>query len=134
MLRRELGKGLAFPIRFDRRGGFATSEGQQKVAESIRLILTTGLGERVMRSGFGSEVRAILFEPATPATADRLRGAIEKALARWEARIDLLRVDVAIDPQEPTRFVASLTYRLRENNALLNQVFPFYLDEGSEEQ
>jgi phage baseplate assembly protein W len=134
MLRRELGRGWAFPIRIDRQGRLALSEGQQKVAESIRIILQTRIGERVMRSRFGSEVPGILFEPATSATADRLISAIRKALVRWEARIDVVSVDVAADPAEPTRFIASLTYRLRENNALLNQVYPFYLREGSEDR
>jgi uncharacterized protein len=133
MLRKELGRGLAFPMRIDRWGGFAVSEDQQKVAESIRIILQTRVGERVMRSRFGSEVPAILFEPATSSTADRLRAAIEKALARWEPRVDVLGVEVAVDPKERTHFIASLRYRLRENNAILNLVYPFYLREGSEE-
>jgi len=134
MLRKELGRGWTFPIQIDRQGRFAFSQGQQKVAESIRVILETRLGERVMRSRFGSEVPAILFEPATSSTVDRLAAAIRSALVRWEARIDVLDVDVAVDSATPSRIVASLTYRLRENNALLNQVYPFYLREGSEDQ
>ena len=134
MSRKELGRGWTFPIQIDRRGRFSLSEGQQKVSESVRIILETRLGERVMRSKFGSEVPAILFEPASSSTADRLAAAVRTALVRWEARIDVIDVDVETDPAEPSRFVASLTYRLRENNALLNQVYPFYLREGSEEQ
>lgn len=109
------------------------SQGQRKVAESIRLVLLTSLGERVMRSSFGSEVPEILFEPLTPATTSRLRDAIAGALARWEPRIDVLEVDVARDPDVNTKLIASLTYRLRENNAIFNQVYPFYLSEGAEE-
>src|SRR5687767_6983599 len=134
MLRRELGRGFTFPIQIDARGRFSFSEGQQKVAEAIRVILETRVGERVMRSRFGSEVPAILFEPATSSTADRLAAAIRSALVRWEARIDVLDVEVTSDHGEMSRFIASLTYRLRENNALLNQVYPFYLREGSEDQ
>jgi phage baseplate assembly protein W len=134
MLRRELGRGFSFPIRIDRRGRIAFSEGQQKVAEAIRIVLETRIGERVMRSRFGSEVPAILFEPATSSTADRLESAIRDALVRWEPRIDVIAVEVTVDPAQASRFIASLTYRLRENNALLNQVYPFYLTEGSEDQ
>jgi uncharacterized protein len=133
MLRRELGRGWAFPIRIDRGGGIALSEGQWDVEEAIRIILGTRIGERLMRGRFGSDVPAILFETATSATAARLAEAIRTALSLWEPRIDVLQVLVETDPQLSTRFVASLSYRLRENNSVLNLVYPFYLTEGSAE-
>jgi phage baseplate assembly protein W len=133
MLRQELGRGWAFPIRIDRSGGIAMSEGQQDVEEAIRIILATRIGERVMRNQFGSDVPNILFEPATAGTAGRLTAAVQTALARWEPRIDLLQVLVEPDPNAPTHFIASLSYRLRENNSILNLVYPFFLSEGSEE-
>ena len=107
-------------------------EAADDVEEAIRVVLGTRLGERVMRSRFGSEVPGILFEAATPSTAGRLSDAIRTALASWEPRIDVLDVLVQADPDIATRFVASLTYRLRENNAVLNQVYPFYVSEGEE--
>jgi len=134
MLRRELGRGWAFPIRVDpRTGGIALVQGAADVEEAVRVVLGTRLGERVMRSGFGSEVPALLFEPVTPSTAGRLADAIRTALGNWEPRIDVLEVLVEPDPATPSRLVASLTYRLRENNAVLNQVYPFYLSEGEEQ-
>ncbi|KYG03524.1 hypothetical protein BE21_04620 [Sorangium cellulosum] len=132
MLRRELGRGFAFPLRLDRRGRFALVEGQEDVEQSIRVILGTRLGERVMRSRFGSVVPELLFEPATAATAERVVHGIRGALTRWEPRIDLLDVSVARDPEIETRMIASLSYRLRANNAIYNQVYPFYLKEGAE--
>ena len=133
MLRPELGRGWAFPIRVDRSGGIAMSEGQQDVEEAMRIILGTRIGERVMRSQFGSDVPTLLFEPATSATAARLTAAIQTALGRWEPRIDLLQVLVEPDPAVATHFIASISYRLRENNSVLNLVYPFYLSEGTEE-
>jgi hypothetical protein len=133
MARRELGRGWAFPIRIDERtGGIAMVEGATDVEEAIRIILGTRLGERVMRSRVGSGVQAILFESATPATGARLADAIRAALGEWEARIDVLEVLVEPDPAAPSRLVAALSYRLRENNSVLNQVYPFYLREGEE--
>ena len=129
-----LGRGWAFPVRLDRRGRFAMSIGQERIEESIRIILGTRSGERVMRSGFGSEVHTLLFEPANAATAARLASAIRAALVRWEPRIDVIDVDVKRDPRVSTRMIASLSYRIRESNAELNQVYPFYLQEGVEER
>ncbi|WP_437765348.1 GPW/gp25 family protein [Sorangium sp. So ce281] len=132
MLRRELGRGWAFPIRLDRWGRFAMVEGQEDVEEAIRIILGTRLGERVMLAPFGSEVPSLLFEPSTAATAARIQSAIRGALARWEPRIDVLDVAVEPDPEVETRLIASLSYRLREVNAVMNMVYPLYLHEGPE--
>jgi phage baseplate assembly protein W len=131
--RRHLGKGWSFPIRLDGRGRFALSEGQRDVQEAIKIVLGTRVGERIMRPTFGSEVSGLLFEPATPGTAARLADAIKDSLSQWEPRIDVLQVTVDRDAEVETRFVASLTYRIRENNSVLNEVFPFYLTEGTEE-
>lgn len=133
MLRRELGRGFKFPIQVDRRGRIAMSEGQMDVEEAIRIVIGTRINERLMRARFGSDVPALLFEPATSSTAGRLADAIRTSLARWEPRIDVLEVLVEPDPAEASRFVASLSYRLRENNSVLNLVYPFYLNEGTEE-
>src|SRR5262245_546872 len=103
MLRRELGRGWAFPIRLDRRGRFGLGEGRRDVEEAIRIVLGTCIGERVMNSRFGSEVPTLLFEPATAATAARLADAIRSALIRWEHRIDLIDVVVEADPAVETR-------------------------------
>jgi phage baseplate assembly protein W len=109
------------------------SEGPKKIEESIRLVLGTRVGERVMRSRFGSEVRSMLFEPATSDSAARLADTIRTALAEWEPRIDVLQVLVEPDLAAPTRFVASLAYRIRDNNSVLNMVYPLYLSEGTED-
>ncbi|WP_437983200.1 GPW/gp25 family protein [Sorangium sp. So ce117] len=132
MLRRQLGRGFDFPLRLDPRGRFALVDGQENVARAIRIILGTRLGERLMLSDFGSEVPGILFEPATSATAVRMASAIRTALLRWEPRIDLLEVTVEPDPDVETRFIASLSYRIREGNSVVNKVYPFYLQEGAE--
>lgn len=134
MLRSEIGRGFAFPLRLDRRGRFVLVEGRQDVEEAIRIILGTRPGERLMRGGFGSLVPSLLFEPRTAATAARVAAAIREALARWEPRIDVLHVDVQPDPGCETRMVASLSYRIRASNSVFNLVYPFYLQGRTEER
>lgn len=131
--RKELGAGLSFPLRLDERGRFAMSAGPRKVQESVRIVIETAIGSRLMRSQFGSQVAELLFEPLTPGSVGRLREAISTSLQRWEPRIDVLDVSVARDPDVETKLIASVDYRIRENNSLLNQVFDFYLEEGAEE-
>ena len=66
------GQGLSFPPRVDANGRIAWSAGEQNVRESIRLILLTEPGERLMRETFGCGLRQFLFEPNTVATRQRL--------------------------------------------------------------
>lgn len=131
--RPELGRGWSFPVRLEN-GRFSTSHGVQDVKEAIRVILGTRRGERVMREEFGSDVRNLIHEPLTPSTAARLQETIREALLLWEPRIDVLEVSVAPDTEIDSKLVASLTYRIKEHNTIFNQVYPFYLTEGVEEE
>lgn len=133
-----LGKGPRFPLapfRSEDRPGkdqfFGLSEGEDKIEQSIRLILGTAPGERVMRPDFGCGVHELLFEPLTPAlialTADR----VTTSLRRWEPRIDVLAVDVQTPESLPNGMEVRVTYRVRANNAVHNMVYPFFLHEGA---
>lgn len=106
------GRSVAFPPRVDVAGRVAFSEGEVNVRESIRLILMTEPGERVMRQDFGAGLGRFLFEPNTPATHQRLRAEVQKALARWEPRVAVESVQVAVDPDDPRAAVLTLNYRL----------------------
>jgi hypothetical protein len=128
-----LGKGPQFPLRS--RGAAASalfsamSDGEEKIRQSVQLILATAPGERVMRPDFGCGVHELLFEPLTSGLTALVTDRVNTCLARWEPRIDILRVDVLPDDEEP-RLLVHITYRVRANNAVNNMVYPFYLQEG----
>ena len=91
-----LGRGLAFPLRVGVRG-LAESAGVARVEESIRIILGTQHGERMMRPQFGANLRSLVFAPNNATTANLARYYVTDALARWEPRIDVLDVLVSND-------------------------------------
>lgn len=68
------------------------------VAASVRLVLQTARGERVMRPDFGSGVRTLAFAPLTVATAAVLTQTIREALVAGKPRIDLLDVQITLNP------------------------------------
>ena len=107
-----IGRGISFPPRVGPDGRIAWSEGADNVRESIRVILTTELRQRLLLPDFGCGLNRFLFEPNTPATRQQVQDQISKALARWEPRIALEAVTVDPDPQDPYTAVASITYRL----------------------
>jgi len=69
--------------------------GIEHLRQSIRDILTTPIGSRVMRRDYGSRLPALVDNPMTPRLAMDLYSATAEALARWEPRFKLTRVRIA---------------------------------------
>ena len=90
-----LGKGWHFPvIPAEDSRHLPMAEGHEKVCQSIRIILETEPGERVMRRGFGCGLRRYLMKPNTVATRTLIQREVSAALKAWEPRIDLQEVRV----------------------------------------
>lgn len=106
----ELGVGLAFPVRIGEDGQVALSEDDRNVRESIRVLLSTDPGERLMRPGYGGGLRPLLQGPNTPATHRLLTERISAALTRWEPRVRVLDVAVEVDRDDPHRAIAVIAY------------------------
>ena len=106
------GQSMSFPPRVGADGRFVWSSGEANIRESIAVILKTEPGERVGVPDFGAGLARFLFEPNNVATHTRMQDAIQRALARWERRIQVDAVEVAAHPGEPETAVATITYRL----------------------
>jgi phage baseplate assembly protein W len=130
-----LGSGLAFPLQVDQRGGVALVHGEDDVAQAIAIILATAPGERPMRPEFGCTIHDHVFAELDAATLGEMDRAVRDALARWEPRIEVARVEFDLTAMGRGQVLIDLSYRLRANNSLRNLVHPFYLipDEGEDE-
>jgi uncharacterized protein len=109
---RLIGRGIAFPPRIDADGRLAWSEGAENVREALRVILSTERRERVMLPEFGGGLARFLFEPNTPATHRLIQETVQRAVGRWERRVELQAVQVVPDPAEPQGVIVSIRYRL----------------------
>ncbi|MEW8072709.1 MAG: GPW/gp25 family protein [Candidatus Thiodiazotropha sp.] len=72
----------------------ARLSGVDHLRQSIRNILTTPIGERVMRRDFGSRLFELIDSPMDGQTQVSLIAATAEALDRWEPRFSLSRVSV----------------------------------------
>jgi len=61
------------------------------VEQSISVILTTRLGQRVLRRDFGSEVPDLIAKPMTQRVLLAFYVAVAVAIARWEPRFEVTR-------------------------------------------
>jgi len=125
-----IGAGWKFPIRVNVKGGLDWSSGPQRIQDAIWIILSTSLGERVMRPTFGAGVQDFVFESNSAASRVRLANAIRSALTQWEPRIELVDVQAIESPQGPNYVLVTVDYRIRSTNELYNMVYPFFLQEG----
>lgn len=125
-----LGTGWAFPLRVTPNGRIATARAQDRVEDSVYLILGTALGERVMRPAFGCGLADLVFEPGGPPLAERVVPLVRQALVRDEPRIDVLDVSAEAPPDAPTLLLIRVSYRIRQTNSRGNVVYPFYAQES----
>ncbi len=122
-----IGRGIAFPMRVDQSGSIATSSGASDIDSSIRMILTTAPGERLMRPDFGCRIWELLFEPINANTLGLMGEAVREAIGRWEPRVVL--DDLRLDPsgQHAGEVLIEIDYTVRTTNDRRNLVYPFYV-------
>jgi hypothetical protein len=125
-----LGTGWRFPVRTDRAGAIERSTTDADVRESIRLVLTTAKGERVMRPDFGCGIHEFAFETVNTTTLSLVEQSVTDALRRWEPRIEVEAVEASAAELSRGYLSISIDYRVRRTNTRANLVFPFYLREG----
>lgn len=88
---------LEFRLRIKPDGNPEIVEDGDAIAQSIKTILGTYPGERLMLPEFGSRVREILFEPISDLSAEFLEMEIQEAIERWEDRVLINKVEVIPD-------------------------------------
>jgi phage baseplate assembly protein W len=120
-----IGSGWGFPAAVSRAGSVRLVNGTEELDASIRMILSTIPGERVMRPDFGCAMWSLVFAPLTAGTLGLIEQAVREALERWEPRVRLEQVETVPDRDTGTVHI-ELAYRVRATNDVRNLVFPFY--------
>jgi phage baseplate assembly protein W len=69
------------------------------IRQSVRDILTTRVGTRVMRRDYGSMLPELIDQPGNAANRLRLQAATVGAIARWEPRIRIVRLAFDYDAE-----------------------------------
>ena len=122
-----LGQGFAYPLQTSPRGGIALAAGVQDIEQSIRIILETAPGERVMRPEFGCRIHELVFAPRNAATEGLLIYYIEEALGRWEPRIEIEQIEVLPVVGRDSALEVTIHYRIKATHDERSIVYPFYL-------
>ncbi|MEA3037497.1 MAG: uncharacterized protein QOE79_10 [Sphingomonadales bacterium] len=126
-----MGRGWAYPFRVEpATGRIATVADEEDIEQSIRIILGTAKGERVMRPDFGCGIHNLVHGAIDMATIAQIKRDVTEALRLYEARIDVLAVAVDATSLISGKLQVEISYRVRQTNQPGNCVFPFYFKEG----
>lgn len=131
-----LGVGWAFPPSFDKVSGAATLVSDvQDIQQSLQILLSTTIGERVMQPEFGCNLKDYQFEALSNTFLGFLGDMIERAILFFEPRISVK--DIAItQPNDfglyEGRLLIEIDYIVNETNTRNNFVYDFYLREADQ--
>ncbi len=86
--------GWKFPFAVSAEHGWVEiSELKENIRESVRIILLTEPGERILHPEFGSKLRQFLFETIDSRTQEMIKREVRHSLQLWERRI----VDIEVN-------------------------------------
>lgn len=125
-----LGRGWGFPVGVDEDGSIRTATNEETVEESIRTIIGTARGERVMRPDFGCGIHEHVFDTINANTRTMIETSVEDALVEFEPRIAVEDVTTSTEDLSEGVLQIEVAYRIHESNTRRNLVYPFYLNGG----
>lgn len=127
-----LGTGWTFPPTFNRHNAsIMMSSDVRNIKQSLWVLFSTSLGERIMLATYGTNLRSKVFDSLTETLANDIRSIILKAILDWEPRIDVIQITVQeVSPLEG-RLAISIDFVVRRTNVRSNLVYPFYLNEAT---
>ncbi|WP_373496446.1 GPW/gp25 family protein [Aquiflexum sp.] len=128
-----LGKGWGFPPQFDRSSSkIKMLQDEEDIQSSLEILLSTKLGERVMRPDYGCDLHELVFEPLTTTFKTYMTDLIRTSILYYEPRIEVEKIDLNDTGDLEGRILITVTYKIRATNSRFNFVYPFYKNEGTD--
>ena len=129
-----LGTGWAFPPAFDNESGAVNMvSNEQDIRESLNILLSTSLGERVMQPRYGCNLTDYLFEPLSSSMIGFIKDRVENAILFYEPRIIAEKIEVTDDGSFDLiegKFIISVEYTIPGTNSRFNYVYDYYKNEA----
>lgn len=118
------GVGWKFPVKPDlATGRIKSSVYEDDIAESIRIILMTKKGERMMRPDFGCNIYKYMFDILDVTTIRQIELEIEDSIRKWEYRVDNLQVEVEESTEYFGMLKINVSYTTLESSDVIKQEY-----------
>ncbi|HMC98745.1 MAG TPA: GPW/gp25 family protein [Ferruginibacter sp.] len=127
-----LGTGWSFPPTFNKFSMTVNlSSDVDDIEESIRIILGTFPGERIMQPKFGCYLKRLSFEIIDESLLIRINEEIRKALLNFEPRVTFNEAEIDGVDDMNGLILVRINYTVIITNTRYNIVYPFYINEGT---
>jgi hypothetical protein len=128
-----LGTGWSFPPEFNPHAkSVATATEVDDIKQSLQILLSTTIGERVMQPKYGCNLKELLFESMNTTTKTLILDKIRTAILYFEPRIDAKRIEINSQNELEGELLVEIDFEIRGTNSRFNFVYPFYDIEGTE--
>jgi len=129
-----LGTGWSFPPEFNLRSGKAVMvSGVVDIEQSLNILLSTSLGERVMQPQYGCDLTDYVFEALDNSVIGYLKDRVTNAILFYEPRITAENIEVTASDSFDLiegRFTISIEYSIPGTNSRFNYVYDYYKNEA----
>jgi phage baseplate assembly protein W len=129
-----LGTGWSFPPSFDKEsGGVKMVSDEEDINESLNILLSTSLGERVMQPKYGCNLTDYLFDPLSSSMIGFIKDRVENSILFYEPRIVVEKIEVTDDGSFDLmegKFIISIEYTIPGTNSRFNYVYDYYKNEA----
>ena len=129
-----LGKGWAFPPEFNKSTGTVDLvSDEEDIRQSLYILLSTSLGERVMQPDYGCNLNDYVFESLSSTTIGYIKERVANSIPYYESRIIVEQIEVTSEGSADNlegRFLINITYSIPGTNSRFNYVYPFYRNEA----
>jgi uncharacterized protein len=129
-----LGTGWSFPPTFNNETGTVELvSNEEDIRQSLNILLSTTLGERVMQPKYGCDLTSYVFESLNSSVIGYLKDRVKNAILYFEPRIVAEKIEVtaaeSFDLIEG-RFTISVEYTIPGTNSRFNYVYDYYKNEA----
>ena len=129
-----LGTGWSFPPKFEiETGTVAMVSNENDIRESLNILLSTSLGERVMQPKYGCDLNDYMFESLSSSVIGYIKDRVKNSILLYEPRIIAEKIDVTADGSFDLiegRFTIEVEYSIPGTNSRFNYVYNYYQNEA----
>lgn len=126
-----LGRGWSFPPTFRREWyGIELLSEEADVESSLKIIISTITGERVMLPNFGCNLQPHVFDVMNATTNALIEKLVHDALVFHEPRIIVEEITTSVDGERGVMNI-NIGYSIIATNTRYNYVYPFYINEAT---
>ncbi|WP_439581595.1 GPW/gp25 family protein [Dyadobacter bucti] len=129
-----LGKGWAFPPAFNiATGTVEMVRDEEDIRQSLYILLSTSLGERVMQPDYGCNLNDYVFEGLSSSTIGYIKERVANSILYYEPRIVVDKIEVTSAGSSDNlegNFLIDISYSIPGTNSRFNYVYNFYKNEA----